>query len=240
MAIAGCFRLRALSPSTFRRTSHRAGKLIHFAPRRKSQSPSALCSTGMRRSLALAEQYLGKGASKPLFEAAEKPDAFLAITLHTLETASPSAQSLAVCRSSIIPRLPIPTAAPLAMIQRCWRSVPGKPRRYNVAARLASGRRSSCAVWEHQLHRPRSSGNPAAGDASPWASSTSSKQRRPRQVAAVKTTIISGSFDYAVSNPPRSTSKQAEVRRRLRGFAAQRLGRAGEFPGRLGLSVVNA
>ena len=54
-----------------------------------------LCSTGLQRSLALQEQYLGKGASNAgaIFDPGETPDAFFAITLHTLELVSPSAQS---------------------------------------------------------------------------------------------------------------------------------------------------
>jgi hypothetical protein len=54
-----------------------------------------LCSTGLLRSLALQEQYLGKGASNAgaIFDHGETPDAFFAITLHTLELVSPSAQS---------------------------------------------------------------------------------------------------------------------------------------------------
>ena len=54
-----------------------------------------LCSTGLQRSLALQETYLGKDASSAdtLFDHGETPDAFFAITLHTLELASPSAQS---------------------------------------------------------------------------------------------------------------------------------------------------
>ncbi|MGH6871549.1 MAG: hypothetical protein ACREHE_08585 [Rhizomicrobium sp.] len=52
----------------------------------------ALCSTGQRRSVALAEQHLGKNPSNPLF-AGDTIDAFFAITLHTIELAAPSAQS---------------------------------------------------------------------------------------------------------------------------------------------------
>jgi len=54
-----------------------------------------LCSTGLQRSLGLAEQYLGNGASNAsaIFDHGETPDAFIAITLHTLELISPSAQS---------------------------------------------------------------------------------------------------------------------------------------------------
>lgn len=51
----------------------------------------ALCQTGVTRSLALAAQYLGQGAKQSLFAPGETPAAFFAITLHTLELASPAA-----------------------------------------------------------------------------------------------------------------------------------------------------
>jgi hypothetical protein len=47
----------------------------------------------VQRSLALAAQYLGKGARDSLFAKGRAPDAFIAITLHTLELVSPAAQS---------------------------------------------------------------------------------------------------------------------------------------------------
>ncbi len=52
-----------------------------------------LCSVGVQRSLALSQQYLGKGASQSLFAADNDPAAFVTITLHTLELASPAAQT---------------------------------------------------------------------------------------------------------------------------------------------------
>jgi hypothetical protein len=51
----------------------------------------ALCQIGVDRSLALATQYLGNGGKLSLFPPGEKPAAFFAITLHTLELASPAA-----------------------------------------------------------------------------------------------------------------------------------------------------
>jgi hypothetical protein len=52
-----------------------------------------LCDVGVQRSLALAAQYLGKGAKNSLFPKGRAPDGFIAITLHTLELVSPAAQS---------------------------------------------------------------------------------------------------------------------------------------------------
>jgi hypothetical protein len=57
----------------------------------EKQDDFALCGTGVERSLALAGQYLGQGAKSSLFAGNDKPVAFLAITLHTLELASPAA-----------------------------------------------------------------------------------------------------------------------------------------------------
>jgi hypothetical protein len=51
-----------------------------------------LCATGERRADALAANYLGKGAANSLFSDGA-PDAFLAITLHTLELAAPAVAS---------------------------------------------------------------------------------------------------------------------------------------------------
>jgi hypothetical protein len=59
----------------------------------EKQDAYRLCSIGVQRSLALAGRYLGKGADNSLFFGRKGPDAFLAITLHTLELVSPAAQS---------------------------------------------------------------------------------------------------------------------------------------------------
>jgi hypothetical protein len=52
-----------------------------------------LCEIGSRRAEALVGQFLGKGAAQSLFAAGEKPAAILAVTIHSLETISPTAQS---------------------------------------------------------------------------------------------------------------------------------------------------
>jgi predicted SnoaL-like aldol condensation-catalyzing enzyme len=57
----------------------------------EKQNDFALCQIGVDRSLALATQYLGNGGKLSLFPQGEKPAAFFAITLHTLELASPAA-----------------------------------------------------------------------------------------------------------------------------------------------------
>ena len=54
-----------------------------------------LCDVGKLRAQALSDQYLGKGApgNDVIFGNGGKPDAFLAVTAHTQETAAPSAQT---------------------------------------------------------------------------------------------------------------------------------------------------
>ena len=52
-----------------------------------------LCGIGQKRADALANTYLGRGTAKSLFADGEAPAAILAITLHTLELAAPSAAS---------------------------------------------------------------------------------------------------------------------------------------------------
>jgi len=52
-----------------------------------------LCGVGQQRADALVANYLGSGAAKSLFAPGEEPAAFLAITLHALELASPAVAS---------------------------------------------------------------------------------------------------------------------------------------------------
>jgi hypothetical protein len=59
----------------------------------EKQDAYRLCDVGVERSLALAGQHLGKDARDSLFPTGRGPDAFVAITLHTLELVSPAAQS---------------------------------------------------------------------------------------------------------------------------------------------------
>ncbi len=52
-----------------------------------------LCDMGTERAQALAAQYLGRGAPKSVFGAGGAPEAMMAMTVHTIETVTPSAQS---------------------------------------------------------------------------------------------------------------------------------------------------
>lgn len=53
----------------------------------------ALCDLGRERANALAKQFLGQGATQSLFAAGGRPAAFMAVTLHPLETITPAAQT---------------------------------------------------------------------------------------------------------------------------------------------------
>jgi hypothetical protein len=65
-----------------------------------------LCGIGQARADALAAHYLGRNAANSLFAPGEKPAAFLAITLHTLELAGPAAATwdLPVTMFSVLPQ----------------------------------------------------------------------------------------------------------------------------------------
>src|ERR1700691_5435281 len=65
----------------------------------------ALCDLGRDRANALARQFLGQGAAPSLFAPGERPAAFMAVTLHPLETITPAAQTwgLPVIDYSVVP-----------------------------------------------------------------------------------------------------------------------------------------
>jgi broad specificity phosphatase PhoE len=65
----------------------------------------ALCDLGRERANALAKQFLGQGATQSLFTTGERPAAFMAVTLHPLETITPAAQTwgLPVIDYSVVP-----------------------------------------------------------------------------------------------------------------------------------------
>ncbi|MFY9639710.1 MAG: histidine phosphatase family protein [Rhodomicrobium sp.] len=71
----------------------------------EKQDTYALCDLGAQRGKALVKQFLGRGAAQSLFAAGEKPDAFLAMTLHPIETITPAAQSwnLPVIAYTVVP-----------------------------------------------------------------------------------------------------------------------------------------
>ena len=52
-----------------------------------------LCDMGKERAQALVQQYLGRGAAQSLFPPGQSPAAIMAMTMHTIDTVSPAAQS---------------------------------------------------------------------------------------------------------------------------------------------------
>jgi hypothetical protein len=113
----------------------------------EKQNPFQLCALGVRRSLALTTKYLGKGAKSSLFAANESPAAFLAITLHTLELASPSAQTwgLPVTLYSAVPISDSPLdSSPELLNART------KLAAHHVMTNPAWHRKTIVMVWEHK------------------------------------------------------------------------------------------
>ena len=68
-------------------------------------NPYALCGIGQQRAIALRDTYLGRDATESVIPHGESPAAFLAMTLHTVELATPSAQSwgLPVTTYAVVP-----------------------------------------------------------------------------------------------------------------------------------------
>ncbi|BAT58547.1 hypothetical protein GJW-30_1_01073 [Variibacter gotjawalensis] len=112
----------------------------------EKQDAYRLCQVGVQRSLALAAQYLGKGAEQSLFSGGSKPDAFIAITLHTLELVSPSARSwnMPVILYSVLPMRGQTAAQTTAILnQRTQEAV------RDVLANPAWDGKTVVMVWEH-------------------------------------------------------------------------------------------
>jgi len=121
------------------------GKIIILRHGEKA-NPFALCSIGVRRSLALVKKYLGQGAEESLFEGGEPPNAFFAITLHTIELASPAAQSwnLPVIAYSAVPINNSATGdSPDVLNVRTQKAAAD-------ALDLARAGRTVVMVWEHK------------------------------------------------------------------------------------------
>jgi hypothetical protein len=102
-----------------------------------------LCPTGIQRSLALVEQYLGRDARESLFPANQPPTAFFAVSLHTLETATPAATSwgLPLITYSVLPASP--QAFVLALNQATERAA------HDVLTNPRWTGKTVVMVWEH-------------------------------------------------------------------------------------------
>jgi hypothetical protein len=104
-----------------------------------------LCGVGEDRAAALAATYLGRDPGKSLFGHAEAPAAFLAITLHTLELAAPSAAAWS---------LPITLyAAPPGGEKKAFEETLNRRTREAAAALFANPAwqgKTVVMVWEHK------------------------------------------------------------------------------------------
>jgi hypothetical protein len=111
----------------------------------EKESVSALCKIGIDRSLALATQYLGQGARDSLVPAGERPAAFLAITLDTLQTASPAAATWEM-PVTVFSAVPLPGVDPFPQLnlrtQQAVGAVMDDPR-YDG--------KTVVMVWNHRL-----------------------------------------------------------------------------------------
>ena len=91
--IAGRFVLTTLALALIGCAASAAPSRIIILRHGEKADPWQLCEVGAKRANALAATYLGKTATKSLFGNGEEPAFFFAITLHTLELASPSVAS---------------------------------------------------------------------------------------------------------------------------------------------------
>lgn len=81
----------------------------------EKESVSTLCRIGIERSLALAAQYLGQGAKASLLPAGERPAAFFAMTLETLQFASPAAATWEM-PVTVFSAVPLPGVDPIPQL----------------------------------------------------------------------------------------------------------------------------
>jgi hypothetical protein len=112
----------------------------------EKQDAYRLCQVGVQRSLALAAQYLGRGAEQSLFTADSPPSAFLAITPHTLELASPAASSwtLPITLYSVLPMKGQTAAQTTAILNRRTQDAV-----HDVLTNPAWDGKVVVMVWEH-------------------------------------------------------------------------------------------
>src|SRR6185312_4259054 len=114
--------------------------LRHAEKPKGAKSSLELSATGKARAQFLERTYLGRGAQKPLF-GKNGPDAFFAITPHTIQTASPSAESWN------LPVTAFCTAAPAAEKEAAL-DMRTQDAAKAIAHALARGR-DIVVVWEH-------------------------------------------------------------------------------------------
>lgn len=105
-----------------------------------------LCDIGQQRASALAANYLGRDAAQSLFAAGEEPAFFFAITLHTLELASPAVASWnkPIILYSVVPETGVDKDALTKQLNRRTQEAAR-----NVLANPALEGKTVVMVWEH-------------------------------------------------------------------------------------------
>ncbi len=105
-----------------------------------------LCETGQQRAKALAANYLGRGAAKSLFASGEEPGFFFAVTLHTLELASPAVASWnkPIILYSVVPETGLDQDALTKQLNQRTQEAAR-----NILANPALNGKTVVMVWEH-------------------------------------------------------------------------------------------
>ena len=106
-----------------------------------------LCDIGEQRADALAANYLGRNAAKSLFAAGEEPAFFFAITLHTLELASPAVASWSkpIILYSVVPEADLDKDAQTKELNRRTQEAAS-----NIMTNPALAGKTVVMVWEHK------------------------------------------------------------------------------------------
>jgi hypothetical protein len=106
-----------------------------------------LCGVGQARADALAASYLGRNAANSLFAAGEEPAAILAITLHTLELASPAAASWSkpLILYSVVPEKGVDDEEAVETLNRRTQEAAR-----NILTNPALSGKTVVMVWEHK------------------------------------------------------------------------------------------
>jgi hypothetical protein len=106
-----------------------------------------LCDIGEQRASALATNYLGQNAAKSMFAAGEEPAFFFAITLHTLELASPAVASWnkPIILYSVVPEAGLDKDEQTKELNRRTQEAAS-----NIMLNPALNGKTVVMVWEHK------------------------------------------------------------------------------------------
>jgi hypothetical protein len=106
-----------------------------------------LCGVGEQRANALAANYLGQGAAKSLFASGEEPAFFFAVTLHTLELASPAVMSWSkpLILYSVVPEEDVDKSEQVEELNRRTQEAAS-----NIMQNPALNGKTVVMVWEHK------------------------------------------------------------------------------------------